>query len=123
MGILIAIAGMAAQVYGWFRDFTKTKEANAIGIPEKNWMFRGKGGNMDVKKAIIIGLGIEYGVAIAAYFLTETFKNPDQWKYAGFGAFALTLIGFGIMHYAYSLVSDKAIKYRKAHSNDGGISY
>lgn len=116
LGTILAIAGVATQIFGWFMDFKWTKEGNKIGIKEKNWLFRGKGGNLDVKKAIFLGFGIEYGVAIGAYFLANGFQTAEQGP-TGWHAFGCTLISFGVFHYIYSLKSKKAIRYRKANPN------
>lgn len=111
--MILAIIGIAAQLFGWWRDFTKTKEANALGIKEKNWLYKDKAGMMDVKKAIFLCFGIEYGVAIGAYFFTEGFKNAEQSSSAGWYAFGCVLISFGLFHFIYSLQSAKAINYLK----------
>lgn len=111
--MILAIIGIAVQAFGWFRDFTKTKEGISIGLKEGNKMFRNKDGSLNVMKAVLLGIGLEYGIAIGAYFFTEALKNSEQSSQAGWYAFGCVLIGFGVMHFIASLKWAKLINYAK----------
>lgn len=112
--MILAIISIAAQVITWLFDYKETKAGIALGVAkEKNWLFRNDDGTLNVTKAIIIGFGIEYGVAIGAYFFTNAFKNAEQSVDAGWYAFGCVLIGFAVWHLVAALKWDKAIKYAK----------